>query len=151
MINILNYQYGNTKGAAIAGQTFASPLGYAGTDAQYTSSAVTETIATAASEVGTPVLTWTPVKTQSVHVYSAAGAEKSEVTFDSTGALQTGSLEIGDIVTYLYDNETVPVQTPTMKLDIKSLPIETRSRKLQAIWAFDAQYELTKELTYKVA
>lgn len=145
MINILNYQYGNTKGAAIAGQTFASPLGYAGTDAQYTSSAVTETITNAASEKGTPVLTWTPVKTQSVHVYSAAGAEKHDVTFDTTGALQSGSLEIGDIVTYLYDNETVPVQTPTMKLDIKSLPIETRSRKLQAIWAFDAQYELTKE------
>lgn len=145
MINIFDYQYASNKGEAVAGQTFASPLAYAGTDQQYTSSAVSETVKTAVTTTGTQVLTWTPVKPATVHVYGSNGAEKTDVTFDTAGNLTAGTLAVGDLITYLYDNETVPVTAPQIKLDIKSLPIETRSRKMSAVWSFDAQYELTKE------
>lgn len=151
MINILEYQYADDKGNALNGQTFASPLAYNGTDRQYASSAVTETMTAAVPQGTTNVLKWTPVKTESVHVYAPDGTEYEGVVFDQSGTLVTGALNAGDMVTYLYDNETVPVRAPKIKLDIRSLPVETKSRKLAAIWSFDAQYELTKELTCKVA
>lgn len=138
MINILEYQYGSNKGAAKDGQVFASPLAYQGMTPDYTSAATSETLASGQTE-----LSWKPVHPETLHVYRA-GVEVEGITVDVEGKL-TGDVQEGDIVTYLYDNETVPVAAPTMKLDIRSIPVETKSRKLAAIWSFDAQYELMKE------
>lgn len=139
MINILEYQYGDDKGVARRGQTFASPLAYQGTDVDYTS-------ATVKSEVisdGQTTLTWVPVKPETFHVYRA-GQVVSGITVEIDGTIN-GEIKAGDVVSYFYDNETVPVNAPTIKLDIRSIPVETKSRKLKAIWSFDAAYELTKE------
>lgn len=139
MINILEYQYGSNKGAAKDGQVFASPLAYQGMNAEYTSAANTETLTAGQSE-----LKWNKaIRPDTFHVYRA-GAEVESITVDTEGKI-TGDVQEGDIATYLYDNETVPVAAPTMKLDIRSIPVETKSRKLAAIWSFDAQYELMKE------
>lgn len=138
MINILEYQYGSNKGAAKDGQVFASPLAYQGMAPDYTSAATSETLTSGQTE-----LSWKPVRPETLHVYRA-GVEVNGITVDVEGKL-TGAVQEGDIVTYLYDNETVPVAAPTMKLDIRSIPVETKSRKLAAIWSFDAQYELMKE------
>lgn len=139
MINILEYQYGSNKGAARDGQVFASPLAYQGMNAEYTSAANTETLTAGQNE-----LKWNKaVRPETLHVYRA-GVEVEGITVDKEGKL-TGDIQEGDIATYLYDNETVPVAAPTMKLDIRSIPVETKSRKLAAIWSFDAQYELMKE------
>lgn len=135
MINILEYQYGSNKGAAKNGETFASPLGYQGMNTEYTSSTVTE-VATA-DNTHTPA--WTPVK-------SAFNATQNvALTVGATGDTITGTIAEGDTIVYIYDNETVAVQSPQLKMNIRSLPITTKSRKLSAIWSFDAQYELTKE------
>lgn len=139
MINVLQYAYGSDKGAAKNGQVFSSPLAYQGMDSEYTSQAVTETV-----EDSQTSLKWTPVKTETAKVFRA-GAEIDSVKFNEDGTVASGSLQTGDIVFYLYDNESVPVQAPQLKLDIKSIPITTEARKLTAIWAFDAQYELMKE------
>lgn len=145
MVNILEYQYGSTKGAAQQGQTFASPLAYQGTASDYTSGEIkSEKIA-----AGQTTLTWVPVKPNTFHVYRD-GAVVEGITVDTEGKI-TGEIKEGDVVSYFYDNETVPVDAPTIKLDIRSIPIETKSRKLKAIWSFDASYELMKELTCKVA
>ena len=139
MINILEYQYGSNKGAAKDGQVFASPLAYQGMNAEYTSAATTEVLTAGQTE-----LKWNKaVRPETLHVYRA-GAEIEGITVDTEGKI-TGTIQEGDIATYLYDNETVPVAAPTMKLDIRSIPVETKSRKLAAIWSFDAQYELMKE------
>lgn len=138
MINILEYQYGSNKGAAKDGQVFASPLAYQGMTPDYTSAATSETLTAGQTE-----LSWKPVHPETLHVYRA-GTEVPGITVDVEGKL-TGDVQEGDIATYLYDNETVPVAAPTMKLDIRSIPVETKSRKLAAIWSFDAQYELMKE------
>ena len=155
MINILEYQYGDTKGAAKRGQVFSSPLGYQGTDSEYTSAQTTEkidsTIQTALTGEGyTPA--WGPVT--KAYVITSEGVKDVEITTEEDGGLQSKTYKSvlknsdakeGDTLVYLYDNETVPVDAPEIKLDIRSLPIETRSRKLKAVWSFDAEYELNKE------
>ena len=143
MINILEYQYGSNKGSAKAGETFASPLGYQGMNPYYTTASVDgEDLIAGDSNF----LQYTPVKPGTLRVVKADGTLDDTVTLKDafTGELD-GTVTAGSKAYYLYDNETVPVTAPQIKLDIKSLPIETKARKLSAIWAFDAQYELSKE------
>lgn len=140
MINVLEYQYGSDKGSAANGQVFASPLGYQGMNPYYTTASVDGEELTAQ----TTTLKYTPVKEGTLRVVKKDGTIDNTITVDKDGKL-TGTPEEGSKAYYLYDNETVPVTAPQIKLDIKSIPIETKSRKLSAIWAFDAQYELSKE------
>ena len=139
MINILEYQYGSNKGSAKLGETFASPLGYQGMNTHYTAASVDGEVITDGQEK----LAYAPVKTGSVRVMREGKLVTEGITVEEDGTF-TG-LQTGDLVYYLYDNETVPVNAPQIKLDIKSIPIETKARKLSAIWSFDAQYELSKE------
>ena len=146
MINILQYQYGTDKGSAKAGETFASPLGYQGMNPSYTSAAVDGEEIIVPAE-GNYRLQYTPVKPDTLRVLNANGELVEGVTLVDafTGEIAGAELATGDRAYYLYDNETVPVTAPQIKIDIKSLPIEAKSRKLSAIWSFDAQYELMKE------
>lgn len=143
MVNILEFQYGSDKGSAKAGQTFASPLAYQGMNPYYTTASVDgEEYETGAN------LRYTPVKAGSIRVVKPDGTiidETSGVTLVDALTGEVTGIPDGSKVFYLYDNETVPVTAPQIKMNIKSLPIETKSRKLSAIWAFDAQYELSKE------
>lgn len=140
MINILEYQYANNKGAAVNGQTFASPLAYQGTDVDYSSAKVTHEGVDVLNDDGSYTPKWKPVRGKG-YVIGADGPV--EITVNEDGNFT--NVVVGNEITYYYDNETVPVDAPSIKLDIRSLPVETKSRKLKAIWSFDAQYELTKE------
>ena len=144
MINILEYQYADNKGAAINGQTFASPLAYNGTDVDYSSAKVAhEGVAEANLNTdGSYTPRWTPIRGK-VYVMTADGPV--EVALNANGAIPAENIRAGNEISYWYDNETVPVDAPAIKLDIRSIPVETKSRKLKAIWSFDAQYELLKE------
>lgn len=137
MINILQYAYGSDKGAAKNGQVFSSPMAYQGMDQEYTDASVTVTLSEAEVVEGVYIPDWKPV----VHAYNMT--QGAEVEINEDGDL-TG-VAAGDKILYVYDNESVPVKTPSIKLDIKSIPVTTKSRKLNAVWAFDAQYELMKE------
>lgn len=135
MINILEYQYGSNKGQAKEGQVFNSPLANAsGVIADYSSAQVVK------ETLGADLKPqWTPVVGTVYNVTKGAAANVKE-----DGTVEGASNN--DIITYMYDNETVPVEAPEIKLNIRSLPVETRSRKLKALWSFDAAYELDKEL-----
>lgn len=87
-----------------------------------------------------PYLAYTPVKPDTLRVIKPDGTVDTTVTVKDafTGELD-GTITDGSMAYYLYDNETIPVTAPQIKLNIKSLPIETKSRKLTAIWAFDAK------------
>lgn len=135
MINILEYQYADNKGAAVNGQTFASPLAYQGTEVNYSSSKVAHEGVDVLNEDGTYAPKWKPVRGKGYVMKD--GQAPTEITLNTDGNF-TG-VEVGDEVTYYYDNETVPVDAPSIKLDIRSLPVETKSRKLKAIWSFDAK------------
>lgn len=146
MINILQYKYGNTKGSAAAGQVFASPLAYQGMNPSYTAASVDGEELTTADD-GKVYLSYTPVKEGTVRIQKADGSFVSADVEDvNTGELASSYVfASGDKAYYLYDNETVPVNAPSITMDIKSIPITTQSRKLKAVWSFDAQYELMKE------
>lgn len=45
-------------------------------------------------------------------------------------------------MSYEYDNMTSPVQAPEMNLKIESTPIIAKSRKLKALYSFDAAFDL---------
>lgn len=135
MINIIEYQYGSDKGSAKAGQTFASPLGYQGMNPYYTTASVDGE----ALDPSNPFLAYTPVKPDTLRVILPNGTVDAGVTVKDafTGELD-GTITAGSMAYYLYDNETIPVTAPQIKLNIKSLPVETKARKLAAIWSFDA-------------
>lgn len=141
MINILQYAYGSDKGDAKNGQVFSSPLAYQGMDQEYTDASVTVTLS--ANEVvdGTYKTEWAPVK----HAFSLTKGAPVEFENGTDGTATLKGVAADEKILYVYDNESVPVKTPSIKLDIKSIPVETKARKLNAIWAFDAQYELMKE------
>lgn len=139
MINILEYQYGSDKGAAKQSQVFASPLAYQGMNVDYSSAKIAKELVTEDLK-----LKWTPVIPSTVVAYNATTGEKVDGVTAAVDGTLTGATA-GQLVTYMYDNETAPVEAPTLKLDIRSLPVECHSRKLKALWSFDAQYELYKE------
>lgn len=150
-INILEYQYGSDKGQAKEGQVFSSPLAYNGMNPSYSSSYIDgETVDAVDAATDTYTLKWQPAVANTVVVRDGAtGAVKEGITTstdDNGNLVLNGKLDEGDQIFYRYNNEQVPVDSAKIKLDIRSLPVETRSRKLSAIWSFDAQYELTKEL-----
>lgn len=134
MVNIFEYQYASNKGATAAGHVFNSPLGY-DVDKNYATSLVADENVEADAD-GKFFTQYAPILGK---VLDQQGQEVQVLDAEN------GELAAGGIVTYRYDNETVPVNAPEIKLNIKSLPVETRSRKLKAVWAFDAAYELNKE------
>lgn len=141
MINVLSYAYGSDKGGVKNGQVFSSPMAYEGMDQEYTSSSVTVTMTAEDLKEGKYFPDWTPV----LHAFNMTTGTALEVKEDENGNTYFEGLTEGQKVLYVYDNETVPVKSPTLKLDIKSMPVTTKSRKLSAVWSFDAQYELQKE------
>lgn len=69
---------------------------------------------------------------------------------DSSIDITTGELVldgVSDDVTaeYFFNNEYAPVMVPEIDLAIKSELVLAKSRKLKALWSFDAQYELQKD------
>lgn len=140
MINILEYQYGSNKGIDKIDTTFASPIGYQGMSENYTS-ALVENEEITVNDEGVKTVAWTPVRTDMPYALYKDGVKVDNATIDVDGKV----IGDADTATYFYNNETVPVQAPTLKMNVRSLPITTQSRKLSAIWSFDSQWELTKE------
>lgn len=148
MINILQFSYGKNKGTAKEDEVFASPLAYQGMDVNYTSEWIHDEEALGDGSTTDFTLKW-PGAIDGTIVAEVNGTPTT-VTFDATtNAVTFGTAPASGAVikfTYKYDNTTAPVEVPTLKMDIKSLPITTQARKLSAVWAFDAAYELEKEL-----
>lgn len=145
MVNYLQFTYGSNKGATKAGDVYSSALGFNGSDSNYTAAMVTdEALVTGAD---THTLAWGPVRPGSVVIKKSTGeVVTSGFTVDYDAGTITGyTAAEGDVVDYAYDNESVPVKAPTLTMNIQSLPITTTSRKLTAVWAFDAGVELQKE------
>lgn len=129
MVNILKYQYGDN------GKTFNSPFGL-DQDNNYAAGIVTKKPASATKISGLK---------PGANIKNVQGVTTFEKEVDANGDLTiTGGDTAKDAVIF-YDLDNVPVKAPTIKLDIDSIPITAEAYKLQAIWSFDAQYELAKE------
>jgi hypothetical protein len=170
IISYLRYKYGTTKGATTAGTVFTDSLNTGYSDPNYTSRVVDNELYSSGAN-----LDFTPVISGTFSATDAAGNTLIEGTITGntvalvcptdpsvTGTLDyvTGAVTFtgttGDVLmTYSYDNETVPFNNitgnqyqnviPEMTMDLAQLPIYAKSRKLAAYWGFDAAYDLKKQ------
>lgn len=165
MINYISYKYGRDKGQAKNGQMFASSLNMGQSDANYSSANIDAEVV---GEVGNATIStniqWTPV-VPGTFFFEAEGGNvvgkddgQGNIVGDgiTTGTINytTGSISITlasattqeASVSYSYNNEDAPVaNVPEVNLEITSLPVVAKSRKMKAVYAFDAAYELEKE------
>lgn len=156
MVNFMKYHYGDAKGQVGQGQVFADIRNLNNSNQDYTSDHVE-------GEEFTGTLDWTPVLPGTVKITLADGSvisdDKNGKFVDAAGAAvadaavnyATGEVTGVDVaenvtVSYGYANEHVPAsKIPSLTLSIESLPIKAKTRRLAAIWGFEASYELQKE------
>ena len=163
MINYIQYDYGSNKGKTKAGDMFASSLNMGAADPNYSTANIDSEVV---AEAGTTTITdanisWTPI----IPGTFALNVDGTVVTDDGAGNITgtgvTGTIDyvkgklnatISDTptqditVSYRYNNEDVPINNvPEVNLKITSLPVQAQSRKMKAVYAFDAAYELEKE------
>lgn len=165
MINYISYEYGRAKGQAQKDQMFASSINMGQSDQFYSASEVDLEVvgAEGATKISTN-LQWTPILPGTVAFTCDGGTVvgtddgNGNITGDGITAgtidYTTGQLELTlakassdePNVSYSYNNEDVPLNNvPEVNLRITSLPVVCKSRKMKAVYAFDAAYELEKE------
>lgn len=174
MINYFNYNYSNNKGETKAGDTFNSSLNMNPSDTYYTSGLIKDEVVAKKGSVPSEIqLDWYPVKLSTFTVKSGnvvgISDEFGNVTFSDNKAVgatilpsgvltfiggKEASLTEDVVVTYRYDNTSVMqdgpqaagfTNIPSAELKIESIPVNAETRTMRAYWAFDAEYELSKE------
>lgn len=165
MINFISYEYGSNKGKTRAGDMFASSLNMGQADQNYSSRTVDSETLTFTGTSVTGNLSWLPVLPGTVYFEadggSVVGKDDGNGNIVGTGITAgtinyaTGAISVTlsaaptqePTVSYEYNNEDVPLvnTVPEVNLKITSLPVVARSRKMKAVYAFDAAYELEKE------
>lgn len=162
MINYINYEYGRTKGQTQKDTMFASSLNMGVSDPNYTTNRVDmEIVGAAGATEYTTNVAWTPVLPGTVSIMVegeviTADAEGNFAGTNATGTIDhaTGEINVTTtatttqdvVVSYNYNNENAPIENvPEVQLRINSLPVIAQSRKMKAVYAFDAAYELEKE------
>lgn len=165
MINYISYEYGRAKGQAQKDQMFASSINMGQSDQFYSASEIDLEVVGAEGDTQISTnLQWTPVQPGTVAFTCDGGTivgvddGKGNITGDGITAgtidYTTGQIEVTlaaattdePNVSYSYNNEDVPLNNvPEVNLRITSLPVVCKSRKMKAVYAFDAAYELEKE------
>lgn len=161
MINYIDYKYSKTKGATLAGTTFASSINMGKSDPEYTSNVISNEVVGEGDGTETEFfLAWTPVMATSLELF--VDGTKKTVGTDFTLDADTGKVTFTTapastkVVTanYIFDNESVQsdgpnaagfTNAPEIELKLNSIPVTAQARTLRAYWAFDAAYELQKE------
>lgn len=167
IINYVSYSAGSTKGKHAAGDDFATTFNYIGSDKNYTAQEVDEmvivTTYNATDGVLNAVLDWKPVIPGSValkvgattytdhadgKLYNGENAVNGASINYATGVitLPLAQAPADDVLCgWAFNNEYAPNDVPQLDLSIKSIMVVAKSRKLKALWSFDAAYELQKE------
>lgn len=169
IINYIEFNAGSDKGSTKKGDLISNTFNYGDVSADYTSQKIgahdVDKSAIASNKVS---LKWVPVIPGSVKfsensiayvdhdgkIYAAADTSfstaKGTINYETgeidgtTGSILGGSYNIKDL-SYDFNNQYAPVEVPELDLRIESRLITAKSRKLKALWSFDAQYELQKD------
>lgn len=163
MINYISYEYGSNKGQTNVGDMFASSLNMGVSDPNYSANVVdNETLeyTSGSTTITGKNVQWTPVRPGSFYVSADGGTvtghDDGNGTISGTGVSGTIDYATGEIsltftaapadapmASYIYNNEDVSVvpqtKIPEVNLKITSLPVVAQSRKMKAVYAFDAK------------
>ena len=118
---------------------------------------------------GSFYIPWTPLWTDDAAIqatkfndgtnnYVISAVDEDGIATIQTGGSNAGTLDINTgkltftsgafteiTAKHVFNNEYAPVMVPEIDLAIKSELVLAKSRKLKALWSFDAQYELQKD------
>lgn len=170
IINYVKFQTGSNKAGHAIGDEIASTFNYTGTNKGYTAQDVTNQPIAYVTNTGTVtfILPWKPVIKGNVSLtFGSIAITDSPIAGTDTGSLTGTGVSAGTInylsgqcsITFtvapagtedligswVFNNEYAPVDVPEIQLSITSIPIMAQSRKLKALWSFDAAYEMQKE------
>lgn len=140
-VAIYQFVAGSNKGTVKQGDVFNSPLGLGATDEsrmQYSSSAVVENIAAAATSF-TPA--WTPVVGGKVELFKTASNEWEEkpLAEGTVSGLTAGTYSKAR---YIYNNAIIPQNDlPTLNCKLTTVSLEAKVRRLAVLYSSLAAYE----------
>lgn len=161
-VRYLKYLYGSNKGSVKAGTEFSSAFGLGETSPMYSSEEIDQEVLGASGETNYEGnLAYYPIRPGTIKV-TVGGVE---VTDNGNGALSgsgvTGTvdyasgqftLDFGEtpasddpVASYQYQLDHAPVAVPQVDLKIETLPIIAKSRKLRALYAFDAAFDMQRD------
>lgn len=160
-VRYLKILFGSNKGAIQAGSTMMSTLVGGNGEFNYSSDQVDSEVVDTTTTSVTGNLAWTPVVPGTVEFIfddtnivkdDGAGHLSGDAISAGTVNYNTGAFSLtlkaaasSAIVNYSYNNMDVPVKAPEVTLKIESSPIIAKSRKLKAVYAFDASYDMSRD------
>ena len=157
----LKVLYGSNKGKIKAGQQMFGSVGFNDEGVgngftDYTSDYIEGEEIPTGSE--TYILAWAPVVPGTFEGIHEGTTVKDDGKGKLVGSGFTGKIDyqsglitfdsetLNDLeVSYNYDNMSAPVDAPEINLQIKSTPIVAKSRKLKALYSFDAAFDLSND------
>lgn len=154
-ITYVQYTAGTNKGQTSQGDILNDPFRLGNVDKNYTSSAVVEDVAAAATTF-TPI--WTPLVKKALLDKSTTPATPHDAKFvaDGTGTVTwldadaSGNFDVSQLgagkIAYMYDNEVIPqADLPIVNAEIKSLPLVAKARRVAVYYSQIAAYQAKQD------
>lgn len=159
-IRYLRVLYGSDKAPVRKGTTmFSNYVGGDFSQFTYSSDQIEGEVLAADGSTKNFSLSWTPVIPGSV----SGTAGTADIIDDGNGKIKVNGVDAGTIdyatgaivftsapsdtidINYEYNNMDVPTEAPEVQLKLVTAPIQAKSRKLKALFSFDASYDLTND------
>lgn len=145
---MVEYLAGTAKGETEQDTLFNSPFKLGDVDPKYTSEAVVEAVTDTTAAM---TLAWTPVvkgafvdsneDAKDVKIIAADGTV-TYANLDNDGKVPAASLSAGAKIAYRYDNVIIPqAKLPTLKAEIKSIPLLARARRIAVYYSQIAAFQ----------
>lgn len=161
-VRYLKYLYGSNKGSVKAGTEFTSAFGLGETATEYSSEVIDQEVLGEGGQAKYEGnFSYVPVRPGTVEVVvggvtvtdngngALSGQGVTGTINYASGAytLDFGSGQAADepTATYQYQLDYAPVNVPQIDIKIETLPIIAKSRKLRALYAFDAAFDMQRD------
>lgn len=146
----VKFTAGSTKGGVKQGDSLNSIFAFGGTDGNYSSEAIVETV-----EAGEFTPAWTPVLTK---VFEDANGEKHDLKLIATdGTVTYADLADGKAtvtagkVCYRYNNQTIPQNDlPLVNMTLDHVTVEAKVRRLANYYSDIAAFQMAKDYSGKM-
>jgi hypothetical protein len=146
--------YGSNKGNIKAGQQMFGTVGFndegvGNGNFMYTADRIEAEMIPADSE--TYLVAWAPIIPGTLEVNGKLDDGKGNIAGVGTVDYNQGLIKFTQAtsdeleINYEYDNITAPVNAPEINLKIQNTPIVAKSRKLKALYSFDAAFDLSND------